>query len=83
MKTVQELIDELSDLPRNAFVVLAKDAEGNEYRKIDCTEGGYLSEDPGYGEVDLIFPDDIDMYDEDEDEDVNEGLTETVVIWPL
>jgi len=79
MKTVQELIDELSDLPRNAFVVLAKDAEGNEYSKIDCTEGGYLSEDPGYGEIDLIFSDDVDEYDED----IDEGLTETVVIWPL
>ena len=79
MKTVQELIDELSDLPRNAFVVMAKDAEGNDYNKIDCTEGGYLSEDPGYGEIDLILSDDIDEYDED----MVEGLTETVVIWPL
>lgn len=79
MKTVQELIDELSDLPRNAFVVLAQDAEGNSYKKIDCVEEGYLSEDPGYGELDLIFHDEVDIYDEEK----NEGLTDTVVIWPL
>lgn len=79
MKTVQELIDELSGLPRNAFVVLSSDAEGNNYRKIDYAEGGYLSEDPGYGELDLLLSDELDEYDDE----VNEGLTETVVIWPL
>lgn len=79
MKTVQELIDELSVLPRNAFVTMATDAEGNDYKQIDCIEGGYLSEEAGYGEIDLILSDDIDEYDED----MVEGLTETVVIWPL
>lgn len=79
MKTVQELIDELSGLPRNAFVVLSSDAEGNNYMKIDSAEGGYLTEDPGYGELDLLLSDELDEYDDE----VNEGLTETVVIWPL
>lgn len=79
MKTVQELIDELSGLPRNAFVVLSSDAEGNRYMEIDSAEGGYLSEDPGYEDLELLLPDDLDEYDDE----VNEGLTETVVIWPL
>lgn len=79
MKTVQELIDELSSLPRNAFVVISTDTEGSRYMKIDSAEGGYLSEDPGYGELDLLLSDELDEYDDE----ANEGLTETVVIWPL
>lgn len=79
MKTVQELIDELSGLPRNAFIVMASDPEGNYYRKVDEVEGGYLAEDPGLNPVDLVLPEEVDIYDEE----MNKGLTETVVIWPL
>ena len=79
MKTVQDLINELSSLPRNAFVVLATDPEGNTYTKVDGVEGGYLSEDPGLNDVDLVLPEEVDIYDEE----MNKGLTETVVIWPM
>lgn len=79
MKTVQELLDELSAMPRDAFVLIASDAEGNNYRKIDEVEGGYLSEDQGFNEIELLVPEETDIYDEE----MNEGLTETVVIWPM
>lgn len=79
MKTVQELLDELSAMPRDAFVLMASDAEGNNYRKIDEVEGGYLSEDQGFNEIELLVPEETDIYDEE----MNEGLTETVVIWPM
>lgn len=79
MKTVQELLDELSAMPRDAFVLVASDAEGNNYRKIDEVEGGYLSEDQGFNEIELLVPEETDIYDEE----MNEGLTETVVIWPM
>lgn len=79
MKTVQELLDELSSMPRGAFVLIASDAEGNNYRKIDEVEGGYLSEDQGFNEIELLVPEETDIYDEE----LNDGLTETVVIWPM
>lgn len=79
MKTVQELLDELSSMPRGAFVLMASDSEGNNYRKIDEVEGGYLSEDQGFNEIELLVPEETDIYDEE----MNEGLTETVVIWPM
>lgn len=58
---------------------MASDAEGNNYRKIDEVEGGYLSEDQGFNEIELLVPEETDIYDEE----MNEGLTETVVIWPM
>lgn len=52
--TVQELIDELNKLDRNALVIHQGDAEGNHYRLLSGVDGDdlyYLPDTPVAGDV--------------------------------
>ena len=80
MKTVHDMIEELSKFPGDAVVVMACDAEGNNYRELDEVEGDYWSDNSVYGDIDILMHED-DF--EDEDEDNHQVLNQTVVLWPL
>lgn len=75
--TVQELIDELSKLPRNLPVILSSDAGGNSYmhaRNIDQSP----CRNPDAYHPEVLHPDDLAEMGEDE----RKGIGEAVVLWP-
>lgn len=65
-----ELIERLEQLPPDANVVVARDAEGNGFHSLYDVGYSYL-DDEGYP----IHPDDLDDYD-------TEDSAPSIVLWP-
>ena len=87
MMTVQQLIDELQTLDKDAIVVIQSDADGTEYSPLVGAEGNvvYLPESDWSGEVKYktLTPDMIDEgYTEDDVYDGEDGQS-CVLVWPL
>ena len=77
MTTVNDLIEQLTNLPPHARVLVSKDTEGNSFRDVDLADFPYFIEPSVSGVYDLV----LSREDYDEDDDYN-GLEEAVVIWP-
>lgn len=79
--TVSELIHILEELPANALVVVASDAEGNSFSYLDAgTSQGFYDEDDKYFAQDEDFEDDYEV--DLDDESPAFGPEKAVALWP-
>lgn len=77
IKTVADVIQDLMQLDQQAPVLLARDPEGNGFKRYDETGTVMVRKgDPLAGDVDTY-----DMNDLEEDQTA-EDFTEAVVLWP-
>jgi hypothetical protein len=79
LTTVAELIAELEALPGDSEVILAVDAEGNNYAKLDDFSEAMIDPTVPSRFVEPIFPGDWE-----EEHDDWDGYTQNaVVLWPV
>lgn len=64
--TVQELIDALSELPRDLKVIIGSDEEGNDFVDPFFPDESWAVEDDTRCGLRPIHPDDVAEYDEDD-----------------
>jgi hypothetical protein len=80
---VRELITELEKLDPELRVLIAGDAEGNDYSELDGFDLAYVEPDYSGGRVeDIIYADDLEDDLEDEDDDIS-NYQSVLVFWPV
>lgn len=78
---LKDLLSEVSDLP-NLRVLLAKDAEGNEFSELDGFSVEYVDESYTGGRTEDIFSED-DLREDSENGEIPDNFTPVLVLWPV
>lgn len=81
----KQLIDSLSKVPDTMEILLASDAEGNQYSSVEDLSTMLVDKAYAGGRTEDLFDaeDLLDDSDEDDPELVTENFTEVLVLWPV
>lgn len=76
--TVEELIRELNTLPADAFIVMAKDGEGNTFSPLSAVSDGAVYEPESTWSGEIYHLDEVK-----EDEYFSKQAVLAIVLWPV
>lgn len=81
----KQLLDSLSKVPDTMEILLASDAEGNQYSSVEDLSTMLVDKTYAGGRTEDLFDaeDLLDDSDEDDPELVTENFKEVLVLWPV